>query len=138
MASHDEWIEPPLHPAGTAEGEIRQLTVMFCDLVGYTRLAQRFSNPRTLYRLTDLKNKYVESCTAVIEKYRGEVKQIKGDGVVAYFGLPAAGNYAERGVRAALEIVQAIKNLDLDEPLEVRIGVATGPVIVGASASSSS
>ena len=78
----------------------RQLTVLFCDLVGSTALAQRL-DPEAL---RDLMRDYQQACGAVIERYAGHVAQYLGDGLVVYFGWPQAHeDDAERAVRAALE-----------------------------------
>ena len=106
----------------------RQLTVMFCDLVGSTELTRRLKDER----LWDLVEAYRDTVAAVVAHYEGNVRQYLGDGVMIYFGWPSAHeDDAERCVRAALEIVQAVRAIDADPPLTVRIGVATGDVIVG-------
>ena len=108
--------------------ERRQLTVLFCDLVGFTALSQRL-DPESL---GDLMRGYQRACAAVIENYNGHVAQYLGDGLMIYFGWPQAHeDDAERAVRASLEIVQAVKEVAAPEPLRVRIGIATGPVVVG-------
>ena len=109
-------------------GERRQLTVLFCDLVGSTALSQRL-DPESL---GELLRGYQRTCGAVIDDYNGHVAQYLGDGLMVYFGWPRAHeDDAERAVRAGLEIVQAVKQVDAPEPLRVRIGIATGPVVVG-------
>jgi class 3 adenylate cyclase/predicted ATPase len=114
----------PLSPSG----ERRQLTVLFCDLVGSTALSQRL-DPESL---GELLRGYQRTCGAVIDDYNGYVAQYLGDGLMVYFGWPVAHeDDAERAVRAGLEIVQAVKQVDAPEPLRVRIGIATGPVVVG-------
>lgn len=113
----------------TAEGERRQVTVLFCDLVGSTALSNRL-DPE-IYR--DVLARYHERCIACVQRYEGFVAQIQGDGVVTYFGYPLAHEAeAERAIRAALAIVQALDVLDvgLGEPLRVRIGIASGLVVV--------
>ncbi|HUU74370.1 MAG TPA: adenylate/guanylate cyclase domain-containing protein, partial [Burkholderiales bacterium] len=108
--------------------ERRHLTVMFCDLVGSTELSQKL-DPETL---RELMRSYQQCCGAVIEKYDGHVAQYLGDGLMTYFGWPRAHeDDAERAIRAALEIVEAVKQVPAPEPLRVRIGIATGPVVVG-------
>src|SRR5262245_4482414 len=80
--------------------ERRPLTVMFCDLVGYTGLAQRL-DPEAL---DDLMTVYRRVCRDVVKEYSGEVRQFLGDGVMAYFGTPLAHeDDAERGIRAGWE-----------------------------------
>jgi class 3 adenylate cyclase/tetratricopeptide (TPR) repeat protein len=112
----------------TDAAERRQLTVMFCDLVGSTALSQKL-DPETL---RELMRSYQQSCGAVIGKYDGHVAQYLGDGLMVYFGWPRAHeDDAERAICAALEIVEAVKQVQTPEPLHVRIGIATGPVVVG-------
>lgn len=108
--------------------ERRQLTVMFCDLVGSTELSRRL-DPEAL---RELMQAYQRVCSAVIDRYQGHVAQYLGDGLMIYFGWPRAHeDDAERAVRASLEIVAAVKQVRAPEPVRVRIGIATGPVVVG-------
>ncbi len=117
-------------PNAAPGAERRQLTVMFCDLVGSTALSERL-DPEDLRALM---RAYRQPCAKVIERYEGHVAQFLGDGVMAYFGWPVAHeDDAERAVRAGLDIVQAVKAIDSPEPLRVRVGIATGAVVVGAS-----
>ena len=110
------------------QAERRQLTVLFCDLVGSTALAQRL-DPEALRELMQV---YQHACSQVIEQYAGHVAQYLGDGLMVYFGWPRAHeDDAERAVRTSLEIVHAVKHVPAPEPLQVRIGIATGPVVVG-------
>ena len=114
--------------AATAEAERRQLTIMFCDLVGSTELAIRL-DPEDLH---DIIAAYHRRVTEVVTRYGGFVARLMGDGVLAYFGYPLAHeDDAERAVRSGLAIVEAISALGLGQPLEVRIGIATGLVVVG-------
>src|SRR5205085_11701438 len=109
--------------APAAVDERRQLTVMFCDIVGYTELAHRL-DPEELKGV--IRN-YREACRKVVDHYEGYVAQYLGDGLMAYFGWPAAHeDDPERCVRAALDIVQAVKGTGFGEGLAVRIGIATG------------
>jgi len=118
----------PSRTASSVDAERRQLTVMFCDLVGSTALSQTL-DPELL---RELMRAYQQACGAVIEKYAGHVAQYLGDGLMVYFGWPRAHeDDAERAVRAALEIVGAVKDVPAPQPLQVRIGIATGPVVVG-------
>jgi class 3 adenylate cyclase len=112
-------------------GERRQLTVMFCDLVGSTALSTVL-DPEELRELIQT---YRKACDDVIERYDGHVAQYLGDGLMIYFGWPRAHeDAAERGVRAALEIVRTVNAMRAAKPLAVRIGLATGTVVVtGAS-----
>ena len=115
----------------TGEGERRQLTVMFCDLVGSTALSEKLDPEE----LRGLLHDYRTRCGEVIARYEGYVAGYVGDGILTYFGWPKAHEEdAERSVRAALEIVQAMKRVSFSAPLSVRIGIATGPVVVGEQA----
>ena len=118
----------PVPEVGSRSAERRQLTVMFCDLVGSTALAERL-DPEELH---DLMQAYRAACGAVVERYEGHVAQYLGDGLLIYFGWPTAHeDDAERGVRAALEMLDAVKAIPSTTHLQIRIGVATGPVVVG-------
>ncbi len=117
-------------PSGKAyvAAERRQLTIMFCDLVGSTALAERL-DPEDLRTLMQ---SYQNVCSSVIERYEGNVAQYLGDGVMAYFGWPAAHeDDAERALRAALDLVDGVGAIAADRPLQVRLGVGTGQVVVG-------
>jgi class 3 adenylate cyclase len=115
-------------PTISHDGERRQLTVMFCDLVGSTALAERL-DPEELRALMQA---YRKACTKVVSRYEGHVAQYLGDGLMVYFGWPSAHeDDSERGVRSALEIVQGVKGVSATQALAVRIGVATGTVVVG-------
>jgi Adenylate and Guanylate cyclase catalytic domain/SAM domain (Sterile alpha motif) len=119
-----------LVPSETA-GERRQLTVMFCDLVGSTALSEKLDPEE----LRNLLHSYRILCGDVIARYDGFVARYVGDGILTYFGWPTAHEEdAERAVRAALEIVHTVKRASSTEDLSVRIGVATGPVVVGETA----
>ncbi len=108
-------------------GERRQLTVMFCDLVGSTALSERF-DPEDL---RDMLRSYRQACASAIQSFGGFVAQYVGDGIVAYFGYPQAHEFeSEHAVRAALKVVQNLAGLS-DPQLKVRIGIATGTVVVG-------
>ena len=114
-------------PSETA-GERRQLTVMFCDLVGSTALSEKLDPEE----LRGLLHAYRTLCGDVIARYDGFVARYVGDGILTYFGWPTAHEEdAERAVRAALEIVHSVKRASSAENLLVRIGIATGPVVVG-------
>jgi class 3 adenylate cyclase/tetratricopeptide (TPR) repeat protein len=112
------------------QAERRHLTVMFCDLVGSTALSARL-DPEDLQRII---RAYHRHCADVIAGSGGFVAQYLGDGVLAYFGYPQAHeDDAERAVRAALSLVETVPQL-LNKPdaeLHVRIGIATGLVVVG-------
>ena len=120
--------------AAAPEAERRQLTVMFCDLVGSTALSTGM-DPEDL---RDVIASYQTRCSAAIRRYDGFVAKYMGDGILVYFGYPRAHeDEAERSVRAGLDIVDAMAELNAAVPrppgveLAVRIGIATGPVIVG-------
>jgi class 3 adenylate cyclase len=116
------------HVASTSAGERRQLTVMFCDLVGSTALSEKLDPEE----LRSLLHAYRNLCGDVIARYDGFVARYVGDGILTYFGWPGAHeDDAERAVRAALEIVQTVKRASSTENLSVRLGIATGPVVVG-------
>ena len=113
-----------------ADAERRQLTVMFCDLVGSTALSARL-DPEDLRAVIGA---YHRCAAAVIERAGGFVAKYMGDGVLAYFGYPRADEHdAERAVRAGLALVGAVSGLDTaaGEALQVRVGIATGLVVVG-------
>src|SRR5215468_3758073 len=110
--------------------ERRQLTVMFCDLVGSTALSGRL-DPEDLRGIIGA---YHRCCAETIERNGGFVAKYMGDGVLAYFGYPHAHEHdAERAVRAGLNLVEAVPKLatNAGSPLQVRIGIATGLVVVG-------
>jgi class 3 adenylate cyclase len=111
----------------TAQGERRQVTVLFCDLVGSTAL----SNTHDPEEYRAILARYHETSIAEIQRFEGFVAQIQGDGILAYFGYPLAHeNEADRAVRAGLRIVESIRDARLDQPLQVRIGIASGLVVV--------
>jgi class 3 adenylate cyclase/tetratricopeptide (TPR) repeat protein len=110
--------------------ERRALTVMFCDLVGSTALSARL-DPEDL---RDLLAAYQRHATAVVEGAGGRVARYEGDGILAYFGYPAAAeDDAERAVRAGLELAGGIRvgKGAAEAQLSVRVGIATGVVVVG-------
>jgi class 3 adenylate cyclase len=108
--------------------ERRQITVVFCDLVGSTALSERL-DPEDL---RELMADYQKVAGSVIERYAGHVAQYLGDGIMAYFGWPAAHeDDAGHAVRASLALVDAVTSIEADTPLAIRIGIATGPMVVG-------
>ena len=108
--------------------ERRQITVMFCDLVGSTALSEQL-DPEDLRSLMQA---YQQAAGGAVARYEGHVAQYLGDGLMTYFGWPQAHeDDAERAVRAALDIVEAVKQVPAPAPLQVRVGVASGPVVVG-------
>jgi class 3 adenylate cyclase/tetratricopeptide (TPR) repeat protein len=129
IAELDE-VGPRPAPAPRAEAERRQLTVMFADLVGSTALSTRL-DPEDLREIIGA---YHRCCAEQIEKFGGFVARYMGDGVLAYFGYPRADeDDAERAVCAGLALVAAVAGLDAgpEARLRVRVGIATGLVIVG-------
>ena len=117
-------------PAPRDEAERRHLTVMFCDLVGSTALSARL-DPEDLRTVIGA---YHTCIAEVISRYQGVIARYMGDGVLVYFGYPQAHeDDAEQAVRAGLALVDAVANLqtDFDAALQVRIGIATGTVVVG-------
>jgi class 3 adenylate cyclase/predicted ATPase len=112
----------------------RQLTVLFCDLVGSTELASRL-DPEDL---RDVVLEYQSICAKVIARYDGHVAQYLGDGLLVYFGYPAAHeDDAQRAVRTGLGIVEAIVSAQgrfqrqWAAALHVRVGIHTGLVVTG-------
>ena len=119
---------PP--PSGsTPQGaERRQLTVLFCDLVGSTALAEQL-DPEAL---RELMQAYQRAGGEVIARYEGHVAQYLGDGLMVYFGWPHAHeDDAARAIRAALELVDAVSRLEEATPIRARVGIDTGLVVVG-------
>ena len=112
--------------------ERRQLTVMFCDLIGSVALSEQL-DPEELRALIQ---RFRATCAAVIERYEGHVARYVGDAILAYFGWPQAHeDDAERAVRTALELIEAVKAVPVvGAPLSVHIGIATGTVVVGQEA----
>jgi len=113
--------------AASADAERRQLTVMFCDLVGSTALAARL-DPEDLREVIAA---YHRAVADVVRSFEGFVAKYMGDGVLVYFGYPRAHeDDAERAVRAGLSVIGAVGRLD-PVTLQARVGIATGLVIVG-------
>src|SRR5207245_8727257 len=108
-AEAESHASPPA--AISDDGERRQLTVMFCDLVGSTALSEQFDPEE----LRDLIRAYQHACSAVITRFDGRIAKYLGDGMLAYFGYPIAHeDDAPRAVRAALGIILAIRTLNPD------------------------
>ena len=133
-ATHDEASrakEKPDRANNTpAEAERRQLTVMFCDLVGSTALSNRL-DPEDLRSVIGT---YHTSVAETVARFDGFVAKYMGDGVLIYFGYPHAHEHdAEGAVRAGLVLVEAVPKLTTAAgmPLQVRVGIATGLVVVG-------
>ena len=119
----DHWAMPS--PAA----ERRQLTVMFCDLVGSTALSARL-DPEDLREVIAA---YHRAVAEVVRSFDGFVAKYMGDGVLVYFGYPQAHeDDAERAVRAGLTVIDAVGSLDVKSAeLQARVGIATGVVVVG-------
>src|SRR5262249_24784510 len=123
-------IETAAEPVARDEAERRHLTVMICDLVGSTALSARL-DPEHMNAVMD---SYHAACACITRSDDGFLAEFRGDGILAYFGYPLAHeDDAERTVRAGLDIIAAVAQLDTRaaEPLAVRIGIATGLVVVG-------
>jgi predicted ATPase/class 3 adenylate cyclase len=131
--------EPPAHDVAQSgasaptshlaiDAERRQLTVMFCDLVGSTALSTRF-DPEDLRELI---GDYHRAVTDTVGRFDGFVAKYMGDGVLVYFGYPRAHeDDAERAVRAGLAVIEAVGRLPAQQELRVRLGIATGLAVVG-------
>jgi class 3 adenylate cyclase/predicted ATPase len=122
--------EPPLATDKAAKdtAERRQVTVMFSDLVGSTALSARM-DPEDLREVISA---YQRCVADTVGRFGGFVAKFMGDGVLIYFGYPKAHeDDAERSVRAGLELVAAVGALKTHAPLQTRIGIATGLVVVG-------
>jgi class 3 adenylate cyclase/tetratricopeptide (TPR) repeat protein len=112
------------------DAERRQLTVLICDMVESTALASKL-DPEELRKVMGV---YLDACVSAVTSLGGFIARYTGDGIVAYFGYPAAlEDAAERAVRAGLALSQVIPNLASvpDVTLHVRTGIATGLVVVG-------
>ena len=126
-------LQAPPQPALTESkpqdtAERRQVTVMFSDLVGSTALSARM-DPEDLREVISA---YQKSVAETVKRFGGFVAKYLGDGVLVYFGYPQAHeDDAERAVRAGLELVTAVNALKTRAPLQTRVGIATGLVVVG-------
>ena len=125
---------PPAVVSSAPEAERRQLTVLFCDLVGSTQLSGQL-DPEDLRAVV---RAYQEAAAEVIERYEGHIAQYLGDGLLVYFGYPTAHeDDARRAVHTGLGIVQVIATLNsrlaaqYGVQFAVRLGIHTGPVVVG-------
>jgi class 3 adenylate cyclase/tetratricopeptide (TPR) repeat protein len=137
VVSHTPEAVPGVTPAlapSVPEAERRQLTVMFCDLVGSTQLSGQL-DPEDLRAVV---RAYQEAAAAVIQTYAGHIAQYLGDGLLIYFGYPTAHeDDARRAVHTGLGTVEAIATLNTrlaaqyGVQLTVRLGIHTGPVVVG-------
>jgi class 3 adenylate cyclase/predicted ATPase len=119
-----------IQPPSPATAERRQLTVMFVDLAGSTALAARL-DPEDMGGLI---RRYQACCADVVQRWGGHVAKYMGDGVLAYFGWPQAHeDEVERAVHAGLDLAKEVGQLTTSDgaPLRVRVGIATGLVMVG-------
>ncbi|MBT3270558.1 AAA family ATPase [Candidatus Poribacteria bacterium] len=124
----------PVDPPRAAEAERRHLTVMFCDLVGSSSMAESLDPEE----LREVVRAYQHTATEVIESYAGHTAQYLGDGLLVYFGYPVAHeDDAQRAVRAGLGILDGIRRMssrfreEMGVDVQVRIGVHTGLVVIG-------
>jgi class 3 adenylate cyclase/tetratricopeptide (TPR) repeat protein len=119
---------PPLVEASTEapEGDRRPVSVLFCDLVGYTRLSSEL-DPEDVHALLE---RFFTLVDAIVDRFGGTIDKHIGDAAMALFGAPVAhGNDAERAVRAAIQIHASLQDLNSSPPLTAHIGVATGEVV---------
>ena len=120
--------ETPPAPISTPDAQRRQLTVMFCDLVGSTALSARL-DPEDLREVIGAFHRCVANTVA---RFAGFVAKYMGDGILIYFGYPQAHeDDSERAVRAGLAVIEAVVPLTAPEQLSVRLGIASGLVVVG-------
>src|SRR5262249_10282018 len=119
----------PATPHVSADrAERRQVTVMFSDLVGSTALSARMDAED----LREVIAAYEKCVAETVGRFGGFVAKYMGDGVLVYFGYPQAHeDDAEQAVRAGLELVTAVRALKTHAPLQARVGIATGLVVVG-------
>ena len=123
-------LDAPAPAAAADAAERRPLTLMFCDLVGSTTLSASL-DPEDLRAVI---NAYHRCCAETVERHGGFVAKYMGDGVLVYFGYPQAREHdAEHAVEAGLGLVEAVPRLvtPAGAPLQVRVGIATGMVVVG-------
>ncbi len=133
-SSDSQAVARPSPALPSSNAERRQLTVVFCDLVGSTRLSTRLDAED----LRELVADYHDVVGKVVERHGGHVAQYLGDGIVIYFGYPQAfEDSAYRAVKSALEILSGMEQLNAtlqrqrNVRLDVRIGMHTGQVVVG-------
>ena len=114
----------------STDAERRQLTVMFCDLVGSTVLSTQLDPEE----MSNILSAFQKVCASAVTGFGGSVAKYMGDGALVYFGYPEAHeDDAERAVRAGLALIEAMTAIQLPVPLrpQVRVGIATGRVVVG-------
>src|SRR6476619_482119 len=121
------WKRLPNAPAPDS-AERRQVTVMFSDLVGSTALSAQM-DPEDLRELISA---YQTCVDETVRRHGGFVAKYLGDGILVYFGYPQAHeDDADQAVRAGLETIAAVTALKMPVPLQTRVGIATGLVVVG-------
>ena len=119
---------PSVEPKTQDAPERRHVTVLFSDLVGSTALSARM-DPEDLREVISA---YQTCVGEAVHRFDGFVAKYMGDGVLVYFGYPEAHeDDAERAVRAGLDLVATVRGLKTYAPLEARVGIATGLVVVG-------
>ncbi len=133
IAAEARAFTPP-GDGGRVEGERRQVTALFCDLVGSTELSARL-DPEDMHELLSA---YHQACAAVVARFDGYTAHYLGDGILAFFGYPRVHeDDPHRAVHAGLGILEAIDELSmqlgrrLDARLAARVGIHTGLVVVG-------
>jgi hypothetical protein len=120
--------KPTVVPQPSESAERRQVTVMFSDLVGSTALSSRM-DPEDLREVISA---YQKCVAETVQRFGGFVAKYMGDGVLVYFGYPQAHeDDAERAVRGGLALIEAVGGLRSGAPLQTRVGIATGLVVVG-------
>src|SRR5215472_9019610 len=123
-------VEKPV-PIERVSGERRHLTVLFCDLVGSTGISSKLDPEEWREALAG----YHRAAAEAVTRFGGHVAKYLGDGVMALFGYPEAHeNDAERAVRAGLTIVEAVGQFRAPVKLTARVGIDSGPVVVGTGA----
>jgi len=134
-AGADASVDPiptvtPVSAVRSSEAERRQLTVMFCDLVGSTALSAQLDPEE----LSNVIGAFQKACASAVMEFGGSIAKYMGDGALVYFGYPEAHeDDAERAVRAGLALLDAMAAMQLPVPVrpQVRVGIATGLVVVG-------
>jgi len=115
------------------DGERRQISVLFCDMVGSTQHAKGLKDPEDL---RDLMHAFHSCVRQVVGRYQGGVFEKRGDGAVVFFGRRQAHeDDTEQAIRAGLDLVDSIARLETHLPLRARVGIATGTVVVGEASS---
>ncbi|MEM6934223.1 MAG: adenylate/guanylate cyclase domain-containing protein, partial [Pseudomonadota bacterium] len=123
--------QPAVAPTvAISSAEKRHITILFCDLVGSTKISQSL-DPERMFELLGL---YQRNAAEVISRYGGHVAQFLGDGVFVYFGYPVAHeDDSQRAILAAFDLIESTAALEtgLEKPLSVRIGIDNGPAVIG-------